>query len=487
MYQGVSANTNKLLTVSFFLLVLSIAAFVVTRSYLVLLSPVAFLYVLLVAANWKYAYWLLLFTISLSVQFALPGSTFSLSFPDEPMCWIFSLVFVLLAAGNPRILPRWWWDDPVLLVVILQFAWLLVAVAFSSVFLLSVKFLAAKVWYLICFFVLPVFIFKDKQDLKKAFLLLLLPVATTAAVISARLAVYHFSFAAIGAAVGNLYINHVEYAAVVSIFYPLLWVAYPLTAGSRRWVRVTLFILILFFIPVIFLTYARVAILAVMFAAVVGVAIRVRLVNIIMPALYGMIAIGFVMLLRDNKYLDLHPDYNHTVMHKDYSNHLSSTFQGRDVSSMERLYRWVAAIRMSVDRPITGYGPHAFVYHYKPYAITMFKTFVSNNREHSTTHNYFLYMLAEQGWPSMLLYALLVIVVLAQAQKTYHRFTDRFYKYCTLGLAMAFAASFVNNFFSELIETHKAGALFYLIIALLMILRQKSKEEGRAEADRVKD
>jgi len=147
---------------------------------------------------------------------------------------------------------------------------------------------------------------------------------------------------------------------------------------------------------------------------------------------------------------------------------------------MERLYRWIAAVRMSNEHPIVGFGPHSFYYYYKPYALSSFKTYTSNNTEHSTTHNYFLLMLTEQGWPAMLLYGILVMVVLAQAQKTYHRCTDKFYKNCTLGLAMAFAVCFINNFFSELIETHKIGSMFYLTLALLIILDQKSKEIMKA-------
>jgi hypothetical protein len=38
-----------------------------------------------------------------------------------------------------------------------------------------------------------------------------------------------------------------------------------------------------------------------------------------------------------------------------------------------------------------------------------------------------------------------------------------------------FAAGFINNFFSELLETHKVGALFYLAMALLVVLDRKSK------------
>jgi O-antigen ligase len=42
------------------------------------------------------------------------------------------------------------------------------------------------------------------------------------------------------------------------------------------------------------------------------------------------------------------------------------------------------------------------------------------------------------------------------------------------------AVGFINNFFSELIETPKVAALFYIPVALLIILDRKSKEEYAA-------
>jgi O-antigen ligase len=232
----------------------------------------------------------------------------------------------------------------------------------------------------------------------------------------------------------------------------------------------------LFLIPAIYLTYARAAVLAVVFALAVGIAIRLKLANLIMPAFYGVLALMMVYMVQNNKYMDFRPDYEHTFMRKKFTDHLIATFKGQDMSSMERLYRWIAAVRMSKDEPITGYGPNTFIYYYKPYAVQSFKTYVSRNFEHSTTHNYYLYMLVEQGWPAMILYAILVIAVIAQGQKTYHRFKDRYYKYCTLGVVMMFCAGFINNFFSELIENHKVGALFYLSIAALVMLTTKSKQ-----------
>ena len=183
-----------------------------------------------------------------------------------------------------------------------------------------------------------------------------------------------------------------------------------------------------------------------------------------------------VYMVRHNKYIDYRPNYEHTYTHFTFADHMIATFRGEDMSSMERLYRWIAAVRMSTDKPLTGYGPNAFYFYYKPYAVSSFRTYVSRNMEQSTTHNYFLYTLVEQGWPGMLLYATLLFIFFIVAQRTYHRFKDRFYRHATAGVAMMFAAGFINNFFSELIETHKVGTMFYLSIALMIVLEQKSRE-----------
>jgi O-antigen ligase len=223
--------------------------------------------------------------------------------------------------------------------------------------------------------------------------------------------------------------------------------------------------------------------IAVAFAGIVWLAIRLRVAQFLMPAIYGVVALAMVYMVRDNKYIDFRPDYGQTYMHSTFTDHLIATFRGQDMSSMERIYRWIAAVRMSVDRPITGYGPNSFYEHYKPYAVAMFRTYVSRNDERSTTHNYFLLMLVEQGWPAMLLYAWVVMAMMTQAQATYHRFKDRFYKRCTMGAIMLFSAAFINNFFSELIETHKVGALYYLSIALIIVLTKKSKRMAQEEKE----
>jgi len=463
---------------SFTLLFITVVLFAYTGKYILLAAPVGFLFILLMMLNWKLAYWILLFSIPFSFDLDIVSGSLSTSIPDEPIVWLFLLLFSLIWARRPGILPQWWWRNAIVLVIVLQFVWTAVAVGFSTETLFSVKFLLSKTWMLVSFFILPLFIFRDKKDLRTGFLVLLVPLIATMLIILYRHSKIGFSFAKIQRAIDPLYYNHVDYSTVMSMFFPLLFVAYSLCRG--KWLlRNLLILLIIFFAVAIYLTYARAAMIAVLFSLIIYLAIRLRMVKWVMPTIYGLMAALLIFMISNKEYMVYRPNFNETYMHKTFTEHMIATIRGKDMSSMERLYRWVAGVRMSTDRPITGYGPGAFYYNYKPYAVTSFRTYVSRNTEKSTTHNYFLFMLVEQGWPAMLLYAILMMLLFAQAQKIYYRFHDRFYKKCTLGIAMFLAAAFINNFFSELYETHKVGALFYMAIALLVILDKKSRDEEK--------
>jgi O-antigen ligase len=446
----------------------------------ILAVPFGLLFIALMVVNWRAAWWIFLFSVPLSQQIFMLNGQLSTSLPDEPLMWLFLLTLIMMLAARPKLLPEWFLRSPLTLIIVVQYLWLAVAVTCSQELLISVKFMAAKTWFLAAYFVLPVLVFQTKTDFKRGFRIVLFPTLITMLIINYWHYTMGFSFLLINKAIGHIYYNRVDYSTFMSMFFPLLLIAVPLSKGIKWWWRVALIFVILFFLVSIYLTFARGAMLAVVFAAGMGIAIRFKLAKVVMPAIYGLIALTMVYMVKHNKYIDYRPDYTHTYTHFTFADHMIATFRGQDMSSMERLYRWIAAVRMSTDRPIVGVGPNAFYYFYKPYAVSSFRTYVSRNTEQSTTHNYFLYMLVEQGWPAMLLYALLLMAFFIVAQRTYHRFKDRFYRYATLGVAMMFAAGFINNFFSELIETHKVGGLFYLSIALMVVLAHKSRQEDPA-------
>lgn len=472
---------NKWLSLgSLLVLFLTVAAFAWTGYYYLLAIPFGYLFFLLLGLNWKSAYWLFLFTIPFSIQLSFAGDSMSITLPDQPFMWCLLAVTIIVMARNPRVIPEWWWRDKITFIIVLQFLWLIVAVVCSQMIFFSFKFLLVKTWLMACYFILPLFIFREKKDYIRAFRLMLIATLITVVIIVIHHAMLGFRFDKVQMSLAflgqSLYYNHVDYSSVTSMLFPLLLIAVPLSKHRSLATKGALILIILIFIAGIIFAQTRAAYIAVFFALGVGLAIRLKLVNIIMPTIYALIIMLFCYMVPNNKFMDFKPDYNKTYMHKEFMDHIIATFRGKDMSSMERLYRWIATVRMSTDYPVTGVGPRAFYYYYKPYAVSSFQTYVSRNKEQSTTHNYYLYMLAEQGWPAMLLYALLIPAIFAKAQRVYHRFKDKFWRSVTVGLAMVIAAGFINNFFSELIETHKVGALFYIPVALLILLDKKSRE-----------
>src|SRR5207244_3076144 len=144
-------------------------------------------------------------------------------------------------------------------------------------------------WLLVCFFVLPLWIFREKRDFIRAFWVLLIPMLATIIVILIHHSMLKFSFDKVQKAMSGLYYNHVDYSSVISMFFPLLLVAWPMTRGKGFFVKFLLTLVILIFIAGIGFSYARAAVVGIFFAIAVGLAIRMRLVNFIMPAFYGLI------------------------------------------------------------------------------------------------------------------------------------------------------------------------------------------------------
>ncbi len=478
LFSWIGSRRGNIAVAVGFLLCLFYGAY--SGNFVVALLPFALCFGLLLLFDWRKVWWLLLFGMVVSYDVEL-SRTLATSLPDEPLMALFLVLTILLIAARKNFIPESYLRDTLFLIQALQYVWLLVAVIYAEEPLIAVKFLLAKSWFMASFFLMPLVLIREKKDFRRAFRLVFFPLLILVGYIFLVHAVkYHLGFREIEHAIPDVFYNHVDYGTILSMILPPIIGAFALSKGRTR-TRLFLLFVILFWLAAIYFSFARGAVLAAIFAGVVALAIRFRLVNFVMPLFYGGVITVVFLLAHNSRYLDFYPDYDRTYSHTTFSDHMIATFKGQDMSSAERLYRWIAAIRMSNDRPWTGVGPNAFYDFYKPYAVTSFVTWVSRNPERSTTHNYFLFMLVEQGWPAMLLYALMVVAYFAQAQKVYHRFKDPYWRTVTLAVAGMFAAGFINNFFSELIETHKVGAFYYLSLSLLIVLNAKSKQMRQCE------
>ncbi len=138
---------------------------------------------------------------------------------------------------------------------------------------------------------------------------------------------------------------------------------------------------------------------------------------------------------------------------------------------------------MIKDNWLTGYGPNTFYDNYRGYAVPAFKTWVSDNREHSTVHNYFLLTTIEQGIPGLVFLLLLLGAMFYYAQYLYHRVKDPFSSTVAAMVGIIITMITVLNFLSDLIETDKIGSLFFLCLSLLMVTDINTRNESDLPSD----
>ena len=193
-------------------------------------------------------------------------------------------------------------------------------------------------------------------------------------------------------------------------------------------------------------------------------------------ALLGAVA-GAIMLvlflLHDNKYLDYAPNYQSTVAHYDFDNLMDATTKLEDISTMERVHRWVAGFHMVAERPLTGFGPGSFYPSYMDFTLNKFKTYVSHNPEKSGMHNNYLTVFVEQGIVGFLIMILMMVIPLVYGERYYHLSSDPHDKALIMAATISIALIAAVLIINELLEADKVGPLFFLSLAILVSKRPK--------------
>ncbi|GAC1441363.1 MAG: hypothetical protein NVSMB63_08860 [Sediminibacterium sp.] len=421
-------------------------------------------------------YWLLLIVLPLSTELQLTPYL-GLDFPDEMLLMLLTGMSVLTWVHQPSRFPVTVLRHPLFLVIMLQLLWVLVCCIYAAEPLLAVKYFLAKTWFIIPFVVLPSVILSTPGGLKKMARCLLVPMLVAVMIILIRHAFYGFAFEDIYKTLTPFFRNHVNYSSMLVCLLPVAWCAYTLTPAAnsgRKWLRFGMSIGAI----ALFFAYSRGAWIALLAGCGMAWVIRKKWITGCIIGAFVVVISSIAWLVTDEHYMRYAPDHDHTVFHTDFADHLRATVSLKDVSNAERFYRWVAGARMLAHRPVTGFGPNAFYLHYRPYTIRRFETWVSDNPEHSTVHNYFLLTALEQGVTGLLLFCVLYFGMLWRVQQLYHGLQNEYYRTIALATGIILTMVGVINCTSDMIETDKIGSLFWLCAGVIIILDEK-KQEGK--------
>ena len=447
-----------------FIMLAGIAVF--TEEYLLAIIPFA---ALIFYAGWQnrnIVFLVLLFTLPLSFEYSF-SSTLGTDIPDEFLMLFVSGLFIAYWIYSPKAVSKNILRHPLILLLFITIGWAIIAVLFSTQPIISLKFLLAKGWYAGAFVLAPLIVFREKKHIKIAAITIAGSMFIVAVIALLRHSDYGFRFANINDAVFPFFRNHVNYSAMLVCTTPILF-AFFSTVKTRR---LNFFIgsaLIIVLIALAF-SYARGAWLALGIGLFAYWLIKKRWMLYAFITAITILLASVFWLKNNDRYLRYSNDFTTTIFHNDFREHLIATYKLKDVSTAERFYRWVAGVRMIKDNWLTGYGPNTFYNNYKGYAVPAFKTWVSDNKDHSTVHNYFLLIAIEQGIPGLLFFIVLIGAMLYYAQYLYHRIKDLFYKTTAIIIGVIVTMIIAVNFLSDLIETDKIGSLFFLCLVTLIV------------------
>ena len=447
------------------------------NSWWPLLAPIGILVGIWGWHNPSVLFYLLLISLPLSVEFSF-SDQLGTDLPDEPLMLAVSVLSVLYLVYRFTPFRSRLWHHPLLICLLAWIGWMTITTMVSTTPWISFKFLLAKSWYIGAFLLAPLIWLRDQKSIRCALYCLFVPLFLLALLSVIRHAFEGFSFITSTAVVQPYFRNHVVYSAMLVTLVPVLFFSRRFTQKKQLWDAAMILVLV-----ALFFSYARGAWLALF----VGIGAYLLLRNRLL--VYGYVVVLLLSLLtivwlkQGDRYLQFAPDYRTTIFHSDFQDHWRATYQGKDVSSVERFYRWIAGVRMVEEKPLIGFGPSSFYTRYRQYTVPAYKTWVSNNPDRSTVHNYFLLTAVEQGIPGLIIFLILFGALLFYAEKLYHRYRAIWTGQLAAGIAVIVVMLGVVNFWSDLIETDKIGSLFFLSIALLLIIDHRSKEDVGVSTD----
>jgi O-antigen ligase len=420
----------------------------------------------------RYAYLAIAFAIPISSEVSLTGGL-GTDFPSEPLMWLSFGLAVLIFFTRAAEIDLKPLLHPASLILAVIFFWTFLTSIYSTEPFVSAKYTIAKVWYMGLFYIAPLFLFRDRSFLRTWLGLLLTATILTLLIVLTRQAIAGFTFADVNKILNPFYRNHVTYACMLGVAFP--FALYFRNTAKHLIIKRLLTVFSFLILFGIAFSYTRAAIIAAIVALAWLLVIRWKLTKLaIIASMIGAISIGAYFFSQD-KYLEYAPDYYRTITHKNFDDLLTATYKLEDISTMERVYRWVAGYHMMLEKPIIGFGPNSFYETYKSYTVNSFQTYVSDNPEKSGIHNYYFMLLVEQGWIGLLLWSGWIIYLLILGEKLWHRLTSAEDRKLLAACLMCIVFVLVISLMNDMIETDKVGSIFFASASIITMLSIRNK------------
>ncbi|TAE89456.1 MAG: hypothetical protein EAY81_02375 [Bacteroidetes bacterium] len=410
------------------------------------------------------------FIVPLAIEFDDIGMGLGISLPDEPIVMVVMFLsvlrFIIDGSYDVRV-----FRHPVSLWILVNIGWYIVTIFTSELPYISFKFVLSRFWFIAVYYFLGVMLFRK---LSNVFKYLWLNIASLTFVILYTLYMHYLSgFTQESSYHISLpfYRAHGIYSAAVSFFIPLFFAYLFYSQKLKLNLATVLLVLLLLgiFFTGVFYSYTRAAWLSIMVSLgmVIPLAFKLQLRTQLI-----ILVSGVILFLSFQDQILYVLSKNKQDSGEGFGKHLQSASNIRtDASNIERINRWMSAINMWKERPVTGFGPGTYVFCYAPYQEARYRTLISTNfGNQGNSHSEFLNPLSETGLFGMVSLIMIIIVGLNTALRVFYKTNSTQVKVVLVSVTLGLIGYFTHGFLNHYSETTKIAPLVWGSFAMIVAI-----------------
>lgn len=420
---------------------------------------------------------LLSFIIPLSIEFDNIGGGLGISLPDEPLLILLTatVLFKFIIDGNYdyRV-----FKQPITIAIFINIGWLIFDTFFSTMVLVSIKFLIARIWYITTFYFLTVVLFKNIKNIHAFLWLHISGLVIVVFYTFVKHSQYDFAQIVSFTIMQPFYVGHGVYAAALAFFIPYLFlnVVYAFRLKIPSWLlAITIATLIIFVLGVIF-SYTRAAWISL--AGGVGLLILIWLKIRFKILIMALASVVFLIFINSDEII-YRLSSNKQNSSEGFDRHLESVSNiNNDVSNLERVNRYVAAINMNKVKPFFGFGPGTYSFQYGVYQEPEFETPITTYfGDNGTCHSEYLGPLAESGWLGLFTFLAIIYLAYSVGYKIIFKTQNIEVKILATSTLVGLSTFLIHGLLNNYSETDKIAIILWGSFAIITALKQYHFEE----------
>ena len=454
------------------------AVFIYLEQYWFSAIPVAIILGMMALISLEKVFWFIVFCTPLSLNLEnLDFGGIGMFIPTEPVLFLVMIPLTFLLPSIPhmilfiiRIFFQMDYDKrvimhPITLAIFFQLIWLLVTTFTSVRPIVSIKFLIARVWFLVTFYFIAIQVFRKSRNIQRFLWLYIIPL--TAVIIYTVINHYFHDFDDKPAhfVMRPFFKDHTSYGAILVMYFPML--IYLLFRYEKFSIKFYTSILLLIFTIGIIFSYTRAAWLSL--AAASGLWLIYKL-KVRFSYLVGLALVSGTLLVLSWPQIKMNLERNRDESSSDFSEHIKSMSNiSSDASNLERINRWESAIRMFLERPVFGWGPGTYMFEYAPFQHSESMTIISTNTGRlGNAHSEYIGPLAESGVLGSLSFIIIVCLVFYHGSDLYHRLPEGQHKALILAVMVGYCTYVLHGFLNNYLDTDKASLPFWGFTAIIV-------------------